>query len=78
MLATMPQGFLFHSWLVGFYGILTIVGYLMPKSSLYILNIWFEYILLITFLNEPELISFCTQLNGFKYFLSNTNNYINY
>ena len=26
-----------------------------------------KHILLITFLNEPELI-FCTQLNGFKYF----------
>ena len=26
-----------------------------------------KYILLITFLNKPELI-FCTELNGFKYF----------
>ena len=27
-----------------------------------------KYILLVTFLNEPELIFFCTQLNGFKHF----------
>ena len=26
-----------------------------------------KYILLITFLNGPELIFFCTPLNGFKY-----------
>ena len=27
-----------------------------------------KHILLIAFLNEPELIFLCTQLNGFKYF----------
>ena len=44
---------------VGFYGISTIVGYLMPnplytyKSNIYWIS---EHILLITFLNEPEII----------------------
>ena len=31
--------------LVGFYGISTIVGYLMPKSSLYIYMIWLGWVL---------------------------------
>ena len=83
--------------LVGFYGISTIVGYLIPNplytyilniyglvwlvlwhinhcrlfnaksfSYIYILDIWF--ILQITFLNQPELIFFFTQLNGFTHF----------
>ena len=42
------------------------------KSCLYIyiyqIYMICKYILLITFLNEPELILFCTQLNGFNYF----------
>ena len=48
--------------------LLTIVVYLMSNPlCTYIWYIWFVNILLITFLNEPDLI-FCTQLNGFKYF----------
>ena len=35
---------------------------------IYILSIFCKYILLITFLNEPELIFYGKQLNGFKYF----------
>ena len=43
-------------------GILTIVGYLIQKSVLYIYIKYmiFKYILLITFLNEPKVI-FCTK-----------------
>ena len=55
--------------LVGFYGISTIIGYLMP-NSLYTYQIYMtcKNILLIRFLNEPEFIFFfCMQLNGFKY-----------
>ena len=37
------------------------------KSSLYIKYMICKFILLITFLNEPQLI-FCTHLNGFTYF----------
>ena len=40
------------SWLVGFYGISTIVGYLMPKSCLYI-NI--EYVIYAQ-LNDPTVL----------------------
>ena len=53
--------------LVWFYGISTIVGYLMPNP----VYTYIKYIICKRFvdniLNEPELI-FCTQLNGFKYF----------
>ena len=56
--------------LIWFYGMSTIVVYLMPNLLyiyIYILNIYMNctHILLIIFLNEPEL--FCTQLNGFEY-----------
>ena len=45
--------------LVWFYGISTIVGYLMPNPLFtYILNMICKHILLITFLNDPELIFF--------------------
>ena len=44
---------------VGFYGISTIVGYLMPNP----LNI---YIYIYIFLNDAKLL-FCIMLNGFKY-----------
>ena len=41
--------------LVGFYGISTIVGYLMPNPLYtYILHMISKYILYITFLNEPD------------------------
>ena len=53
---------------VGFYGISTSVGYLMPNPLYrYILNIDMicKHILSITFLNNPGL--FCSQLNSFKY-----------
>ena len=54
--------------LIGFYGLSTIVSYLMPNLLYtYILNMICNHILLITFFNESELI-FITQLNGFKYF----------
>ena len=54
--------------LVWFYGISTIVGYLMPNPVFtYTFNIWFVNILLITFLNKAELNFFGSQLNGFKY-----------
>ena len=53
--------------LVGFYDISTILGDLMQNPlHMYILNIGFVNILLITLFNKPELI-FCTQLNGFTY-----------
>ena len=54
---------------VWFYGISNIVGYLMPfKSILYIYIKYMicKYIVLITFLNKPELIF--ASLNGFSYF----------
>ena len=53
--------------LVGFYGISTIVGFLIPLYT-YISNIYMicKHILSITFLNQPEQF-FCSQLNGFKY-----------
>ena len=59
--------------LIGFYGISTIVGYLMPNPVhiyiyiyIYITNILIcKHILLITFLNEPGLIFFA-QLSGFN------------
>ena len=51
-----------------FYGISTIVGYLMPNPVYtYISNIYDLQTLLITFLNKPKLIFFCTQLNDVKY-----------
>ena len=51
---------------VGFYGISTIVGFLMPNPvPTYILTVYIicKGILWITFLNEPEVFFF----NGFKY-----------
>ena len=46
----------------------TIIGYLMLNPfHTYVLNRICEHNLLITFLNEPELI-FCLRLNSFKYF----------
>ena len=57
--------------LVGFYGISTIVGYLIPNLFLYIYIKYMisKHILLKTFLNESEFIFFffCIQLNGFTY-----------
>ena len=51
-----------------FYGISTIVGYLMSNSVYtYTLNIWFVNLFLITFLNEHELIF---QLEWFQIYLS--------
>ena len=49
--------------LVGFYGISTIEGYLMPNPlNPYILNIYMicKHILLTMFSNEPKLILLCT------------------
>ena len=55
-------------WLVGFYGISTIVGHLMPNPFYtYILNIWFLTHVVDTYLNEHEL-TFFKQFNGFTYF----------
>ena len=53
-------------WL-GFMAYQPLSGYLMP-NPVYIYQIYmiYEHNLLITFLNEPELL-FLTQLNGFKY-----------
>ena len=53
--------------LIGFYGISTIVGYLMANPVYTcILNIYvYKHILLITFLNEPELF-YNMQMNCFK------------
>ena len=55
--------------LAWFYGISTIIGYFMPNPIYtYILNIWFVNILLMTILNEPELIFFFfAQLNDFTH-----------
>ena len=49
-------------WLVGVYGISTIVGYLMP-NPLYtsLLNIIYKHILLVIFLNEPKP-TFCKRI----------------
>ena len=65
--------------LVWFYGILTLIGYLMPNLfHTYILQIGFlKHILLITFLNEPELI-FLHTVKWFHLSLSSTNNSIYY
>ena len=55
--------------LVWFYGISTIVGYLMPNhvySGILDTYMICKHILLIKFLNEPE-IFFCLQLNGFMF-----------
>ena len=49
---------------VGVYGILTLVGYLMPSLYIYIKYIWFVNILLIRFLKEPRLI----HLHAVKWF----------
>ena len=46
--------------LVGFYGISTIVGYLMPNPFYTYINIWFLNIFFDNIFNEPELILFCT------------------
>ena len=67
------QNFFFQKsqcWL-WFYGISTIVGYLM-LNPVYTYMIC-KHILLITFLNEPELIFFCTQLdrNTLHYLIHN-------
>ena len=49
--------------LVWFYGILTIVGHLMPSDFYtYIKYMISKHILKITFLNKPELIFFGIQL----------------
>ena len=54
--------------MVWFYGLSTLVGYLMQNPVYtYMLNMIYKHILLIIYLNEPELI-FYSQLNGFKYF----------
>ena len=46
-------------WLVGFYGISTLVGYSMPNPFYtYSSNMISKHILLVTFLNKPELIFF--------------------
>ena len=62
----MPRfGLVSLGW-VGFYGISTIVGYLMPNPVYtYILNIYVicKHILYIKFLNEPDLFF----AHGFKY-----------
>ena len=66
--------------LVGFYGISTIVGYLIPNPVyiyIYIRYIWFVNILLITFLNESVLI-FLHTVKWFQVLLLNTNNSIYY
>ena len=53
--------------LVGFYGISTIVGYLMPNPFYTkILNIWYVNIFSGKILKRAWALS-CTQLNGFKY-----------
>ena len=60
--------------LVGFYGISTIMGYLMPNPVYtYIRYVFCKHIL--RFLNEPELIFFPT-VNWFQVLLSITNNSI--
>ena len=60
--------------LVGFYGISTITGHLMPNPVYYIIIIHMisEHILLITFLNEPEVIFFHI-VKWFQVLLCNTN-----
>ena len=61
------------SWLVGFYGISTIVSYLMPNPLYtYILIIGFSNSLYVTFLNEPRVIS----LHTVKWLQAYTNNLI--
>ena len=62
--------------LVGFSGISTIVGYSMPNPlNVYILSIHMncKHILLITFLNEPELI-FLHTVKWFQVLLCSSNN----
>ena len=47
--------YMYIHWLAGFYGISTIVGYLMPNPLIYMsLSLFFFF--------------FCTQLNGLKHF----------
>ena len=55
--------------LVGFYGISTIVGYLMPNSVYtYISNIWLDNLYFVDNVFKQDIISYvCTQLNDFKY-----------
>ena len=57
-------------WFGCFFEISIIVDYSMQNPFYtYILNIWFQNnILEITFLNKPDLILFCTDLNDFTYF----------
>ena len=63
--------------LVWFYGISTIVGYLMPNPFYtYKIYVICKHILQITFLNEPELIFFLHVVKWFHLFLSNMNNSI--
>ena len=52
-------------WLVGFYGISNIIGYLMPNPLFNIYQIYMlgKHIFLIKFLNF-----FCIHLNGSKYY----------
>ena len=59
----------FHMILVGFGGILTIAGYLMPNPGLYIyiLNIWFVNIFCRYTQLDDLTIQKSTKLNGFKY-----------
>ena len=62
--------------LVWFYGISTILGYLMPNPiHTYTLNIYMicEYILLDNILKQIWAL-FCTQLNDFKVLLYNSHN----
>ena len=64
--------------MVWFYGISTIIGYLMPNPFYtYILNMISKHILWITSLNEPDLI-FLHTVKWFHLFLSNMNNSICY
>ena len=64
--------------LAWFSGISTIVGYLKSNPFYtYILNMISKHILMITFLNEPELI-FWHNITWFPIFLSNMNNSIYY
>ena len=65
--------YIYIIWIGGVYGISTITGYLMLNPLYtYTQNIYDrKHILLITFLNVPDVILFCTHLNCFKdYYLT--------
>ena len=70
--------YIWFGWVgLGFYGISTIVGYLISNPFYTdILDMISKHILSITFLNELELIFFHT-VKWFQVFQSNTNNSIN-